>query len=51
MDAGIFDDEVTLARVEIFGINAVSMVYLNDNPVTFAYNIDTKVSVLLSIDL
>ncbi|XP_032662560.1 lysosomal alpha-glucosidase-like, partial [Odontomachus brunneus] len=42
MDAGTFNDEVTLQRVEIFGINAVKVVYLNDNPITFVYNFDTK---------
>ncbi|XP_014481924.1 PREDICTED: lysosomal alpha-glucosidase-like [Dinoponera quadriceps] len=39
---GIFNDEVTLGRVEILGIAPVVMVRLNDNPVRFAYNFDTK---------
>ncbi|EFN85996.1 Lysosomal alpha-glucosidase, partial [Harpegnathos saltator] len=43
MDIGTFNDEVILGRVDILGIHySVSEVYLNDSPVKFAYNINTK---------
>lgn len=51
MDTATFNDEVNLGRIEILGINEISMAYLNGNPVPFEYFGDIKVSVVLNIEL